>query len=196
MPRRRSRSRFAGCRAGGREHLRGEQAQLAVPEHDAIGAGLDAHLLEDLEGRGEGFGEDGELVGHARGHGVEIRDRHAHELGEGAVGAQDAHHVAAGTVSPQAGRAERAAAAREVDLAHDALADERRRALDDRSDELVSEHAAEAEVALHDLEIGVADPRQRDAHDRGLGVRLRERDVAYGSAVSVEHERTHAPAHR
>jgi hypothetical protein len=83
----------------------------------------------------------------------------------------------------------------EVDLAHDALAEQGCGPLDDAPDELVAEHAAEAQVALHELEIGVADARERDAHERALGVQLGARDVADAGADSVEDERTHEEVH-
>src|SRR5262245_398324 len=68
-----------------------EQAELAVAEDNALHAWLDMDLLDDLEGRGEGLDEGGMIIAHRVRDNVEVRDRDADELGEGAVSAEDAH---------------------------------------------------------------------------------------------------------
>ena len=175
------------------QHLRREQAELAVAEHDAVAARLDAHLLEDLEGRGERLREDGDLVGHAGRHRVQVRDRHAHELGEGAVRAQDAHHVARRD-SGGRGRACTRRSGRSAKLISPTTRSPTSAAGPCATvpDELVAEHAAEAHVALHQLEVGVADTGERHAHERALGVQLGTRDLLDGGPGSIEVQRTHA----
>jgi hypothetical protein len=147
-------------RAGILEHLGDEQAELAVAEHETSRARLERHLLEDLEGGGEGFGEDGALVRHVVGHLVEVAGGNPYPLREGAVRALDSHHAAGRAVPGKTSRARRAAAAREVDLADDAATAPAFGAVLHDADELVPQHAAEAHVALHQLEVGVAHARQ------------------------------------
>src|SRR5262249_45497235 len=71
-----------------------------------------------------------------------------------------------------AARAARALTAAGVDLADDALAarDGAAARIVDDADEFVADRAAKARVATHELEVGVADTRQRHAYER-LAVR-------------------------
>ena len=103
------------------EHLGDEQSELAVSEHDAVASGLDVDLLQDLEGGGEWLGEDGLLIRDAIGHRVKIRHWNANEVGEGAIRAEDAHHLSEGAVALEALEADRTGLAGEGDRADDAL---------------------------------------------------------------------------
>src|SRR5262249_28710709 len=65
------------------------------------------------------------------------------------------------------------------------------RASDDGSHELVPEHAAEAEIAATQLEVGAADPRERDPHQRSVGAGGRLGPLDQRGAGAVEEERPH-----
>src|SRR4030095_4424480 len=79
----------------------------------------------------------------------------------------DAEHPARRAVPAEAGGTEHAVAAREVDVADDAAADQRRVARGlDAADPLVPERAPDLQVAARDLEVRAADAREGDADER------------------------------
>ena len=124
-------------------------------------------LVEDLAGRRERLVEDGLLVGDAVGNDAEIRLRQRQPFRVRARVAADAEDGALRAVPPEPSRAPVAAAAGEVDLADDALSEERgRRGPLDDADELVSRNPREAVVPALQLEVRVADPREEDADER------------------------------
>ena len=107
--------------------------------------------------------------------------------------AADAEDRALRAVPSEAFRAPRTAAAREVDLADDALPEERRgRGSLDDADELVAGDAREAVVAALQLEVGVADPREEDADEGEAPPRRGPPHVADGGPAGVEDERAHS----
>src|SRR5262249_28294352 len=104
----------------------------------------------------------------------------------------DAEHGACRAVARIACRAARAVAAPCVDLADHARAHRDRaaaRILDD-TDELVADRAAKPGVAACDLEVRVADARQRHANQR-LAARHRHRRLDEPGAVIADAQRAH-----
>src|SRR5207244_11552672 len=121
--------------------------------------------------------------------------RHGEVLGEGAVSAEDPHHPALRAVPAEPAPAGGATAAGEVDLADDPLDGELGGAVDDLADELVDGNAGEALYPGQDMQVGGADARQPDPHDRlaRAGARL---GMGVGAAQrrAVEVERPHHAA--
>ena len=117
--------------------------------------GAIGELRGDLKRRRDRLGEDRDLVGQRVGNRVQVALRHRDQVGERAVVIQDAEHRAVRAVRVQAPAAGLARPARAVDLADDAAAGQRPGFGD--ADELMAEHAAEAHVALDQLEVGLAD---------------------------------------
>src|SRR5262249_50926313 len=151
------------------EHLRDEEPELAVAEHDRPRAADAAQLLQDLEGGGQRLREDRGLIGELVGTPMEHASRNRQQVGEGTVGVDDALHPAGRTVARETRPAPGAGSAAEGDLADDPRPDERgirrRYAL---PDPLVPGRAAEAEVPAADLEVGAADAGQAHADHRVL----------------------------
>ena len=123
---------------------------LPSPTTTTRSPGPIAHLLLHLERGGQRLREDGDLVGHAVGHRVQVRDRQRQELGEGAVAAADAEDGPRRAVRAPARPAGRARAAARVDLADHPAADPFRRGGRpiDLAHELVAGDARERVVAL------------------------------------------------
>ena len=144
-------------RSGEREHLRDELAQPPRSHEQHPVVGRDAHLLEDLERRGERLGEDGGFVRDRIGDPVQIAHRQGGVLGMHAVAVDDAQHRATLAVRGVSSAAGVALTARRIDLSHHPRTDPRLfRALDHLTHELVAEHAGVGVVAAHKLEIGAA----------------------------------------
>src|SRR5712692_7621656 len=81
-----------------------------------------------------------------------------------AVAVADAEHSAIEAMRTMAAEAQRAMAARRVDLADDALSLQRPRL--SHTDKLVAEDALKVGVAFGDLDVRVTDAREQDAHER------------------------------
>ena len=116
-------------------------------------------LRRNLEGRGDRFGEDGDVGRHRVGHGVQIPLRHGDEVRKRAVVVQDAEDGAVGAVAGPACAARLARVAAAVDLADDPAAGQRAGLR--HADELVAEHALKSHVAAHELQVGLADAGAR-----------------------------------
>ncbi len=180
--------------AGAADDLRDEQSHPAVAEDGDAAAGSHRHLLEDAARRRHRLDEHRRRIVEAVRHFVKVDGRERDELGERAAMVADAHHRAVGAVFLDAGRAPFAAAAADVDLADDPLADprgiRRGRRLHD-ADELMAGDAGEAGVALEDLQVGAADARHADA-DQALALVTRLRHVlARDRASGMNDERFH-----
>lgn len=80
------------------EDLYDEEAEGAVTEDEAAVAGFDGGLFDDLEGGGEGFDEDGLVVGERVRDGVDVSLGDDDLLGEGAVVVYDAEDGAVAAV--------------------------------------------------------------------------------------------------
>lgn len=143
--------------AMGEQDLADEQAEFAVAEDGDLGAFRDAELLEDFAGGGDGFGEDGDVIGEGPGDFEEVFHREGEEFGEGAGMFDDAEYGAAGAVAAETAAAPGAAAAGEVDLTDDTFADPLGGSLFHDADELVAGDAGEAVVAGEEFEIGITD---------------------------------------
>lgn len=178
------------------EDLSAEQAQAAVTQDGDEGSTLDGQLAEDLEGGGQGFGEDGLVVVNVGGDFQEIADGKGEIVGEAAVAAGDAQDGAAATVFHEAFAAHVAFAADAVDGADDAFAEPGLIAAGtegfDAADEFVTEDAGEEHVAFNQFQVGSADAHAQGADERFAGSRFRLRIVFDQAEASVfEDQRTH-----
>jgi hypothetical protein len=91
-----------------------------------------------------------------------------------------------------AGEALHAASTGEVDLADHPSTDERFGAGNDVADELMTEDAAEPQVAMQDLQVGRTDPCQPHTHDGASGCRNRIGGIGHQSEpVTIPGQRTH-----
>jgi hypothetical protein len=97
---------------------------------------------------------------------VEIRNRDVDVLCKTAVGIDDPHHATRGAVALQPLVADGATLACKVDFSDDPLAAPLLGPLFDDADELVAEDSAKRHVALDQLDIGIADTGDGDAHER------------------------------
>ena len=144
------------------EHLGAEQAEPTVPQDGAAREAREVELLRDLEGRGEGLGEDRRVVRHRVGHRVQVALRQHQPLGEGAGAAEDAEHRALRAVAREASPTGRTDLAADVDLADHPPPGERARLGD--PDELVAGDAAKAHVPAREREVGGANSGAQNAH--------------------------------
>ena len=115
------------------------------------------------------------LGGQIVGQHVEVALGQGEEFGERAGMLDDAQHGAVGAMASQTLAAPLALRAGQIDLAHDALADQAGRiGLHHLGDEFVAGRAGEAVVAALKLEIGIADAGGQQAQQRkALGARRR-----------------------
>ena len=168
-------SRDTQLAPGEGQRARDELPQAAGAHHAHALAGSDRPLLLDLERGGGGLREHRDLVGEARRDLVQVREREGEELGQGPLAAADPDDRAFGTMGAPAGRAIRAPAAGDVDLADHAAGDPFLGAggLLHHAHELVAGDARAGRVAAPQLQVGSADAGQDHAHDRlaGLGPR-------------------------
>src|SRR5688572_2280230 len=153
-----------------REDLGTQIPKPSVTQNDnPVGRG-DLELRRNLKRGGNRLGEHGDIVGYRVRHPMEIALRHGDQLGKRAVMVEDAEDGTVGAVGRQAAAAGLTAPAGAIDLADDPLTGIRAGFRD--PDELVAEHAAEAHVALNQLEVGLADagtsyPDQHFVRGRG-----------------------------
>jgi hypothetical protein len=153
--------------AGGVKNLCNQETELSVAEHRYRFAARDVHLIEDLAGRGNRFDEDGVICGERFRDDVEVPFWEREEFAERARVFHDAEDGAIGAVTFERTGAPLAAAAGEVDLTGDALADPARIVgFDDLTDELVTGCSTEAVVAALEFEVGVADAAAEEAKER------------------------------
>ena len=177
----------------GAQHLRDQQSESSIADDRDARATFNRDLLEDAAGGRDRLDEHGRAVLNRVGHFVQVRGRERHELGEGAGAAANAHHRSLGAVLFHAGAAQRAAAAADVDLAHDALADPaaiRSRRLIDHANELVSRDALERRVAFEQLKIGAADACHPHA-DAALVCGVLKRNIAQAECSVGQDNRAH-----
>src|ERR1700693_4437401 len=180
------------ARARSLQPPRAERAELSGAEHRRPCLSVDRDLVQDLAGRGQRLGEDGLLVGDLARHLVQVVLGESQVLGVRARVPEDAEHAASGAVTSEAAPAPIAAPAGEVDLPDDALAHPRRaRGSLDAADELMAGNAREAVVAAPELQVGVADARRDDAHERETPLGNRSPDIADPCPTAFEKERLH-----
>ncbi len=108
---------------------------------------------------------------------MQILDRKAQILGEGAIAADDAQNRALLTVGRTAVATGRALSARSVDLSDHALTEPIRRTSDHFADELVTENPLVWIVASDQLEVRVADARAQDLDQGFSGWELRDFEI-------------------
>src|SRR6202162_297766 len=174
------------------QHSRAERSELSGAEHRCPRLSVDRDLVQDLAGRGQRLGEDRLLVGDLVRHLVQVVLGESQVLGVRARVPEDAEHAASGAVTSEAAPAPIAAPAGEVDLPDDALAHPRRaRGSLDAADELMAGNAREAVVAAPELQVGVADARRDDAHERETPLGNRSPDIADPCPTAFEKERLH-----
>jgi hypothetical protein len=112
---------------------------------------------------------------------MQVGGGEAHKIGEGTVVFVNPQDGTVAAVAGEPGEAKIAAAANDVDLADDALADEIGiRGFDDIGDKFMAEDAAKAHVAFGDFQIGGADPGLAHAKE---GVSVRQGRVGLPGAV-------------
>lgn len=135
-----------------------EEAEFAVSENGDALAFQFAELLVDFEGGGDGFAEDGFVVGESGGDGEEIFFGEREIFGEGTRVLDDAEDGAGGAVAAKTMGAGGALAARKIDFADDAATEPGGGVgfLDD-ADEFVAGAAGETVVPAEEFEVGVAD---------------------------------------
>jgi hypothetical protein len=108
----------------GVQHLRNQQAQLAVAQHRDFRCAGKGHLVENLASGGERLDEYRALERDRIRQHVKVALGQSEELGMCARMAYDAEHCALRTVAAEAFAAPVAAAAGEIDLAHHAPPDQ------------------------------------------------------------------------
>jgi hypothetical protein len=151
------------------QHLRAQVPKAPVSEHDDPIVPADRELRWDLKGGGHRFREYRDVVRQVIRDDVEILLRNGNEICEGSVVIEDTQHAASGAVRRESAQARLAAPAAAVDLADNAPTLEGTGARD--TNELVSEHPRKSHVPLHELEVRLADARQRHAHEHFGGAR-------------------------
>src|SRR5262249_44244010 len=105
---------------------------------------------------------------------------------------EDSEHAPLRAVPPEPLPAHPAFPAGEVDLPDDALADppRTRRPLDD-PDELVPRNPGEPVIPALQLQVGIADPRSDDPHQRKTGSDPRSRGLSNAGFPVLEDQRQH-----
>src|ERR1019366_4279008 len=144
-----------------------EQPQLAVTQDGHRGATRDPHLVENLARRGERLGENSSLRGDRIGYNVQVRFGQREEFAKRAGVTHNPEHGARGAMPPEAAPAPRTVAARKIDLADHALADQVLRiGRNNLTYEFMAGHARKSVIAALEFEIGVADACLNEA-DQG-----------------------------
>ncbi len=179
-------------RSVGGEHHRAQQPELAIADHRHVFAAAQRAALEHAERRGERLDEHRDEIRDRVGHRDEVARGQAQVVGVGTVAADDAEHGAFRAVPRVATGTACTAAAARVDLADHALAarEPARAGVIDDPDELVPDGSGEPQVAPRELEVGVADARQRHPHP-DLARRLGDRELAQRGAGPVDSKRAH-----
>ena len=180
------------CRA---QHASDQLRELAVADHGRLAVRANVYLFQNFARRGERLGEDGCLIGNARGHAMQIHDGQREVFGERAVVAEDSQHA-----PPRAVRRDSAAAiaawlaepqarARQIDFADDAPPDPaailRARDADDFAHKFVAERAVKIVIAAQNFDVGVADSREANAHEGPAWPQSRQRFLNDGNVISV-----------
>ena len=139
-----------------------EQSQVAVAHDEEARGGGEVDLAAGFQGRGQGFGEDRDVVGQGIVQEVQVADGRGEEFGKGPVPAHDAQDRARGAVAGVVCAAAGTIVAAAVDLRGDPFAREFRVAwsMFDRGDEFVARDAGEAVVAGEEFDVRAADARQ------------------------------------
>lgn len=123
-----------------------------------------AELLLDFAGGGDGFAEDGFVVGESGGDGKEIFFGEGEIFGEGTGVLDDAEDGAGGAVTTETLSAGGALAAHKIDFADDAATEPGGRVgFFNDAHEFMAGAADEAVVAAEEFEVGVADAGEGDA---------------------------------
>src|SRR4030095_3611682 len=161
----------------------------AVAKHDdAVGA-ADRHLCRNLKRRSHGLGENGDVIGQRVGQRVPGAVRYGDQVGERALGIQDADHRAVWAVRIQSPAAGVTRPARAVNLTNDTPASKRTGLCD--ADKLVAEYAAESHVSFDQLEVGLTDARATHAHQHFPVTRIGRWPGFLNRYTLIEHQRTH-----
>mmetsp|Transcript_21704 Transcript_21704/g.67978 ORF Transcript_21704/g.67978 Transcript_21704/m.67978 type:complete len:242 (+) Transcript_21704:450-1175(+) len=186
-----------GRRGAAAEDLGDEEAEFAVADdRDAVRLADDA-LFDDAERGGERFGEGGVLRRHAVGDDVQVRRGKRQPLRVAPVLAEDPEDAPTRAVIPPsrpAPRARLAVPTGQVDLAHYPLLRQRLVPCGGffaHPDEFVTHDPREPHVALHDLQVRVADPRDQDADQSLPGTRPGDRALLHGRPRALHHESLH-----
>jgi len=145
-----------------------QKPQLAVAKDEHFHVRPQVHLLADLKGGRQGFGEDRLFVGNAVGDAAQVGDRGKEIFGEGAVPVEDAENPAAGTVAGVAAVEGGPGLDSPIDVATDPRANEFRRVrrFFHPACEFVPGNPGKAHVALEKLQIRVADAGGENLHKR------------------------------
>jgi hypothetical protein len=180
--------------AVGGEHLRAQEAELAVAGDQRPRARCRAELFDDLDCGRHGFDERCGVVREVVGDRDQVARRQHEALRERARTAEDAENRALLAVPSGDRVAGRAVGTGRVDLTDDATA--RERAVDRTADELVTGNTREPHVATREREVGRAHAGAQHVDAALVGVprlgALEGRDP--GRAV-FEDERAHARHH-
>ena len=172
----------AGARVG--ENLGDQKPEFSVPE-DRGGLALSKReLLEDLEGGGDGFAENGGFVRDAVRNGVEVGDGDPDELREGTVRTENPQDRPVLAMTPVPGPAFDALPAAEIDLRDNTSPEPLGRPLCHPADKFVAEGAREPHVAARDFEICAADPCEFHLDQRFLGRDLWTRALFHGEFIT------------
>ena len=169
--------------------------ELAVADHCGFSVRANIYLFQNFARRGQRLGEDGGLIGNARGHAVQVHDGQREVFGERAVVAddsQDAPPLAMRRYPPAAiaaWPAEAQAGARQIDFADDAPPDPaailRACHAHDFAHKFVAQRAVEIVIAAQDFDVGVADSREANAHERPARLQSGQRLLNDRDAISM-----------
>src|SRR5215210_2261715 len=137
------------------EHLRAQDAEPSIAEHDdAIGT-CDRHLRRNLKGGSERLGEHSDVGIDVVGYPVQVAFGNSYEIRKSAIPSQYAKHSACRAMAWPSGQARRACMATAVDLSDHALTGEATSGCN--ADELVAERASESLVTTNELQVRLAD---------------------------------------
>lgn len=171
----------------------GEQAELAVAEHDGA-VGRAGHVQYVQRGR-ERLGEHRCVIVHSVGHPIQAALGHSHLLGHGAGAAQDAQHGTVGAVVTVALAAIGTLATARIDVGdHPRAPPAGLVRFHYFADELVAEHIVKLHVARGQLQIRIAHAGQAHAHQGLAGLALWRRVIADQARFVVENEGLHVTA--
>jgi hypothetical protein len=147
--------------------LRAKQSKFAVANDRDTHVVADLHALKNSTRRSKRLGKDCLFVEKGIGHCEEISDRQLQAFCECTVATHDSQNCPFGTVTRITRPTKSTSTATGVDLADYATSPKLRiiRCFLDYPDELMTQSTFESCVAAYDLEVGIANPGQRDTHD-------------------------------
>jgi hypothetical protein len=169
-----------------------EEAELAIAENRDGSAAGDSHLVKDLTGGGDWFGENGVEEGNSRRNFVEVLLGKGEKFSEGSGMADNAKDRPVRAMTPQASCTEIAFSTRKIDFPDDFLSEPARViAGDDFADELVAWCSGESVISALEVEVSRANAGVEQANEGITSGASGWRDVFDGNNSAFEVDRDH-----